>query len=131
MKKALFSVLALVLGLTLVALSVPFTLPAGSALAADDPEVQLTGASPGQRITLTGYGPVWAGLFHMTVDGVPYDGWCIDLTKHIRLGQKFPATLSDASRETPWCEIGYIMTNYSPTSNHEAAAIQLAIWKYV
>ncbi|GAI17023.1 unnamed protein product, partial [marine sediment metagenome] len=39
-----------------------------------------------------------------------------------------------------WCEIGYILTNYSPrpyssppteAQKNEAAAIQLAIWKYV
>ena len=119
----------LIVCLALLALLVSFTLPAGSAVAQDDPRVCLDGASPGQEITLTGYGKTWAGLFDMTVDGVHHDGWCIDLEHGISLPQCFPASLTDASRETPWCEIGYIMTNYSPGSNDEAAAIQLAIWK--
>lgn len=44
----------------------------------------------------------------------------------------FDASLSDAPREHPWCEIGYTLTNYSLDSNdNKAAAIQLAIWKYI
>jgi len=129
----------LLLCLVLVALLVSFALPAGSVLADDDPYVCLSGTGPGQRVTLTGYGRVWAGLFYMTVAGAPHDGWCIDLERHIRRGQCFDANLVDAPRQTTpidWCAIAYIMTNYStftdPLSpNWEAAAIQLAIWKYV
>jgi hypothetical protein len=87
----------------------------------------------GTRVNLTvgshTYYNQWVGLFRLTVDGESYDGWCIDLEHGITSGQCFDATLTDALRKTPWCQIGYIMTNYSPSSGNEAAAIQLALWK--
>jgi len=121
----------LLLCLAVVALLVSFALPAGSALADDDPLVCLEETAQGRLLNLGSYGYMWAELFHMSVDGEPYDGWCIDPDKGISVHQCFQANLVDAPRETPWCEIAYIMTNFSPTSNTEAAAIQLAIWKYI
>jgi len=133
MKKVLLSlILVLVLGLTLVA---PFaSLPPSASLVLaqdDDPYVCLEDTGPGLLLTLSSVGDMWAGLFYMRVDGELHDGWCIDPDMPIDKGWCFNATLLDKPRETPWCEIGYIMTNYSPTSDNESAAIQLAIWKYV
>jgi len=136
MKKALFSlILVLVLGLTLVA---PFASlpPSASPVLAqdDDPYVCLVSVSPAKALTLTCDSKpliTLAGLFHLSVDGELHDGWCIEPEVDINEGWCFNATLLDKPRETPWCEIGYIMTNYSPTSDNEAAAIQLAIWKYI
>jgi hypothetical protein len=126
MKKALFSVLALALVLCL-----SFAGLGGLALAQeDDPEVCLVGYGPGKAANLTPYGPSLLGLLYLTVDGQPEEGWCIEPGKSL-IGGCFNATLSDAPRETPWCEIGYIMANYSPSTNNTAAAMQLAIWKYL
>jgi len=133
MKKALFPSIALVLvlGLALMAPLFSFIFPVGPVLAAeDDPYVCLESLGPGEWLD-TNIGPLWAGLFHLRVDGELRDGWCIEAEVEIGEGWCFNATLLDKPRETPWCEIGYIMANYSPDSNDEAAAIQLAIWKYM
>ena len=133
MKKALFPSIALVLvlGLALMAPLVSFIFPAGSALAAEpDPYVCLESSGPGRWLN-TNFGPLWAGVFHLRVDGELHDGWCIEFDVKIGEGWCFNATLLDKPRVTPWCEIGYIMANYSPDSDDEAAAIQLAIWKYM
>ncbi|HEX74743.1 MAG TPA: hypothetical protein G4N93_06330, partial [Dehalococcoidia bacterium] len=127
----------LLLCLVLVALLVSFGIPAAPALADDVTEVRLVETAQGKKVNVGGYGYMWVGLFHMSVDtedcqgGEPYDGWCVDPDKDISRGQCFDANLVNAPGETPWCEIAYIMTNFSPTSNNEAAAIQLAIWKYI
>lgn len=127
MKKALFSLLALAL-----VLSLSFASLGGLALAQeDDPWVCLNSTGPGTILSLTGEGDMWVGLFHLSIDGKLHDGWCIDPDMPIDVDWCFNATLYDPPRETPWCEIGYIMANYSPTSDNESAAIQLAIWKYV
>ena len=136
MKKTLFrsAALVLVVGLALAALLVSSILPAGPALGQqDDPEVCLKSLGPGSNVILDVNGTTryaWAGLFKLTIDDTPQDGWCLDRTKPIGYWC-FNADYLSAPRETPWCEIGYILTNYSPTNNIEAAAIQLAIWKYM
>ena len=127
MKKALFSAVALLLVMCL-----SFTGFAGLALAQeDDPVVCLDSFGPGTLLTLSGPRYMWVGLFHMSVDGKLHDGWCVDPDMPIDMGWCFNASLLEQPRETPWCEIGYIMTNYSPSTDNESAAIQLAIWKYV
>jgi len=129
MKKALFSALALVLVLCLSLASF-----GGLALAQeDDPVVCLNSTGPGTVLTMSdgGQWDMWVGLFHLSVDGKLHDGWCVDPDMPIDVGWCFNASLLEQPRETPWCEIGYIMANYSPTSDNESAAIQLAIWKYV
>ena len=130
MKKVLLSlILVLVLGLTLVAPLASF--PAGSALAAeDDPLVCLVTYGPGKGANLTPYGYMGLGLFYLTVDGQPEDGWCIDPGESLSV-DCFNATLYDAPRIWPWCEIAYLVTNNSPSTNNTAAAMQLAIWKYL
>jgi len=137
MKKILFPLLVLVMVLGLVV--IPAT-PVDSAPADDDPRVCLTGISPATWVWLSGHAATsTAGLFHLTVDTVPYDGWCVDPDQQILVDNCFDAYLVNAPRQaTPidWCAIAYIMTNYStfpdPLSpNREAAATQLAIWKYI
>ena len=132
--KALSALIALVLGLALVLSLVSFALPAEPALAQQgDPEVCLVDVSPATGVFLTLPRPddyKWMGLFHFTVDGEDGEGWCMNPYQGIGL-YCFDATLHNATRETPWCEIAYILTNYNATSANEAAAIQLAIWKYV
>jgi len=136
MKKAFSSLMTLVLafGIGLVAVLAPPIAPMDMASAEDtDPEVCLTSLGPGRYLRLSGtpHPRAWAGQFNMTVAGVPYKGWCIDTVNPIGLWC-FDATLSDAPRATPWCEIGHILTNYSPDSDDDvAAAIQLALWKYM
>jgi len=126
MKKALFSVLALLLVLCL-----SFASFGGLVLAQeDDPVVCLNSTGPGLELNTDPYGIIGAVLFYMTVDGESYEGWCLEPDVYIDEGWCFNATLFYMPRETPWCEIGYIMTNYSPSTDNESAAIQLAIWKY-
>ena len=129
MKKALFSVLALLLVLCL-----SFASFGGLVLAQeDDPVVCLDDLGPGRVLELkpgdSWY--MWVGLFHLCVDGKLHDGWCVDPDVPIDVGWCFNASLLEQPRETPWCEIGYIMANNSPTSDNESAAIQLANWNYM
>jgi len=129
MKKALFSALALLLVLCL-----SFVGLGGLVLAQEgDPVVCLDSLGPGTVLELkpgdSWY--MWVGLFHLSIDGKLHDGWCVDPDMPIDVGWCFNASLLEQPRETPWCEIGYIMANYSPSSDNESAAIQLAIWKYV
>jgi hypothetical protein len=128
MKKGLFPVLALVLVLCLSLAS-----PLGLALAQEnDPYVCLDHTGPGDQLLLDPYGVRWARLFYMEVDGVIHEGWCIEPDVPLNPGQCFNATLYSMPRETPWCEIGYIMANYSSSSgDNETAATQLAIWKCI
>jgi len=129
MKKALFAAIAL-----LLVLGLSFASFGGLVLAQeDDPVVCLDDLGPGTVLELkpgeSWY--MWVGLFHLSVDGKLHDGWCVDPDMPIEPGWCFNASLLEQPWETPWCEIGYIMANYSPTSDNESAAIQLAIWKYV
>jgi hypothetical protein len=127
MKKALFSVLAL-----LLILSLSFVGFGGLALAQeDDPVVCLNSTGPGAQLFLVPGGWTWAELFYMSVDGELYEGWCIEPDVEIFEEECFNATLSVANRTSPWCEIAYIMTSYNATSDNESAAIQLAIWKCI
>jgi hypothetical protein len=128
MKKALFSVLAL-----LLILGLSFAGFAGLALAQeDDPVVCLDSTGPGRQLNLNPYGVTWAELFYLEVDGEVYEGWCIEPdVDMVDIGECFNATLLYMPRTTPWCEIGYIMTNYSPSTDNESAAMQLAIWKCI
>jgi len=137
MKKALFPLMALAIGLILAPLLSSFTLPAGAVLAAeDDPEVCVSSLSEGLGMDVTlkdsanNTWIMWVGAFRLTVDGEEYFGWCTDIDIDIDEGC-FNASLSDADRATPWCEISHIVTNYTPDSADEAAAIQLAIWKHI
>jgi len=131
MKKAFSSLMSLVLalGIGFLAVLAPPIAPMDMASAADTTGyVCLKSLGPGTTLFIPSR--EWAGQFNMSVDGVPYKGWCIDTVNPIGVGWCFNATLSDAPREMPWCEIGHILTNYSATSNTEAAAMQLAFWKY-
>jgi hypothetical protein len=127
MKKALFPVLALLLGLCL-----SFASFGGLVLAQeDDPVVCLNSTGPGLQLLLDPYGPTWAELFYLGVDGELHEGWCLEPDVEIQPGWCFNATISTANRTSPWCEIAYIMSSYNATSDNESAAIQLAIWKCV
>ena len=129
MKKALLSMLALllILGLSLSSFG-------GLVLAQDDdPVVCLNATGPGVPLKLVPPdGWITAELFYLEVDGKIYEGWCLEPeVAMVSTGECFNATLHNQPRETPWCEIGYIMTNYSPSTNNESAAMQLAIWKCI
>ncbi len=130
MKKTLFSVLVL-----LLVLCFSFAGFGGLVLAQeDDPVVCLNSTGPGLLVDTTLPGAdewQYMELFSLNVSGEFYDGWCLDPLKPISEGDCFNATVSAANRTSPWCEIAYILANYSPTSDNESAAIQLAIWKYM
>jgi len=58
-------------------------------------------------------------------------GWSVDVEKLPEPSQWFEGCIDPAPDYSPWLEIGYIDTTYSPYSNMESAAIQLAIWKWI
>jgi len=55
----------------------------------------------------------------------------MDVEKPLDPVEWFDGCIDPAPDYSPWPEIGYINTTYSPYSNMEAAAIQLAIWKWI
>ena len=80
---------------------------------------------------------MWVGQFLVDVD---FDGdgvlelddavaWCPDVDLPIELGDPGEAEIDPPSNTQPWLAIGYICSNYTATTDDEAAAIQLAIWK--
>jgi len=83
-------------------------------------------------------GRFWAGAVYLDAALVCYDaqGWSVDLDNLLPQHEWFEAYLNVAPDESPWREISYIHNTYSPnmyshTGNTEAAAIQLAIWKWI
>jgi len=80
-------------------------------------------------------------LFHIEFQSMQYKGWCYNHQENIHVptlpepSNCYTAHVYDAPRLFPWCQVGYIMTKYttdtSPASAGEAAAIQVAIWKYI
>ena len=83
-------------------------------------------------------GRFWAGAVYLDAELFfeNTQAWAVDLDNTMPRHEGFEAYLGAAPDESPWREIGYIHTTYSPTlyshrGNAEAAAIQLAIWKWL
>ncbi|MGQ9718574.1 MAG: SdrD B-like domain-containing protein [Nitrososphaerales archaeon] len=68
-----------------------------------------------------------AGLFRLVIDGIQYEGYCIDLNHRIGTG---PVNLLSAPDTQAFRTIAYIVTWYHPpATGFEAASIQGAIWR--
>lgn len=72
-----------------------------------------------------------AGLMKIKIDGVSTDAYCVDLDHGISSGYSGSASLVSMPAETPWCEINYMLQNYSATSGATGATIQGALWESV
>lgn len=74
-----------------------------------------------------------AGVLNMNYLGTIYPSFCIDLYTPISIGDTLLVNggLSEEIYENvEWCKVNYILQNYDPTTNNEAAAIQAAIWYF-
>ena len=78
----------------------------------------------------------FAGAINVTVNGVSYTAYCIDLFTDISIGDSLwvngplPGTQGNLSSQVDWSKVTYIINNYSPSTDTEAAAIQCAIWYF-
>ena len=77
-----------------------------------------------------------AGVINVQINGVSYTSYCIDIYTEIGLKDTLyvngplPGTTGSLPTQDNWAAVNYIIKNYSPTSNTEAAAIQCAIWYF-
>ncbi|MGC9516164.1 MAG: Ig-like domain-containing protein [Methanomicrobiales archaeon] len=74
-----------------------------------------------------------AGVLNMSYLGETYPSFCIDLFTPISIGDTLLVNgglSDDILEDVEWCKVNYIIHNYSPTDNNEAAAIQAAIWYF-
>ena len=91
----------------------------------------------GQNVS-TGAGKVsdFAGVINVKINNVIYAAYCIDLYTNIAIGDNLyvngplPGTVGDLSNQIDWGKVNYIISNYSPTSANQAAAMQCAIWYF-
>ena len=77
-----------------------------------------------------------AGVINVQINGVSYTSYCIDIYTEIGLKDTLyvngplPGTTGSLPTQDNWAAVNYIIKNYSPTNNTEAAAIQCAIWYF-
>ncbi|MDI6644197.1 MAG: invasin domain 3-containing protein [Methanobacteriaceae archaeon] len=78
----------------------------------------------------------FAGVINVRIDGTSYKSYCIDLFTPISINDvllvngPLPGTAGNLPREVDWTKVNYIIHNYTPSNNTEAAAIQCAIWYF-
>ncbi|MTK63720.1 MAG: DUF11 domain-containing protein [Methanobacterium sp.] len=97
----------------------------------------LTSTGTGTNIkTGTSSGSDFAGVINVKINGVSYQAYCIDLYTNIAVGNSLfvngplPGTIGDLNSQIDWGKVNYIIKNYSPTTDTEAAAMQCAIWYF-
>jgi len=97
----------------------------------------LTSTGNGRTVYIQGQNKNgFAGVINVNVDGTTYIAYCIDLFTPIDLYDQLlvngplPGTAGDLPSEVEWDKVSYILNNYNPTTNDEAAAIQCAIWYF-
>ena len=128
----------LTLGMAATLASVLLGVTASPSFAAN---AKVTGIGQGTGISGTiGVGPVtaysFAGVIQISIDNGPTnDAYCVDLVHHIAVGDTVPQITPNYP-----CEVVYILNNTFPhtntigtalgDTNHEAAAIQAAIWHF-
>jgi len=74
-----------------------------------------------------------AGVLNMSYQGDIYPSFCIDLFTPISIGNTLlvnGALSPEILENVDWCKVNYIIQNYNPINNDEAAAIQAAIWYF-
>ena len=78
----------------------------------------------------------YAGAINVEIDDVTYTAFCIDLYTDITIGDSLfvngplPGTMGELSKQIDWGKVNYILNNYSPSTDDEAAAMQCAIWYF-
>jgi hypothetical protein len=116
-----------------VSASVALLALCGTALAGDLVRVKYTGIDSTSYLVYiyrTGASTVhaYASQMNVTLDGSPYKAFCVDLDHTISTDFTYNAELVPVTG-APWCEIGYVLTNYSATTALLGAQIQTALWK--
>ncbi len=94
---------------------------------------QYTGLRTSKSVTVSlggsTYGTFQAGEMKVKIDGGPEEpAYCVDPYTSINT-TPYAATLQSAPVDPMWCQIAYILDNYTATSNDMGAAIQTAVWK--
>ena len=78
----------------------------------------------------------YAGAINVEIEGVTYTAFCIDIYTDISIGDSLyvngplPGTMGELPKGIDWGKVNYILNNYSPSTDDEAAAMQCAIWYF-
>ncbi|ADZ09098.1 conserved repeat domain protein [Methanobacterium lacus] len=98
---------------------------------------RLTSTGTGTNVKIkNGSTSDFAGVINVDINGVSYQAYCIDLYTNIAIGNSLfvngplPGTNGDLNSQIDWGKVNYIIKNYSPTTDTEAAAMQCAIWYF-
>ncbi|MGD6852053.1 MAG: hypothetical protein ACQCN6_08345 [Candidatus Bathyarchaeia archaeon] len=81
--------------------------------------------------------PYWIGQIPISIgstsSGAPHGAqtyaYCMDYSKDLYIGNSYKASLTSPPDSAAWKSISYILTWYVPSTNNEAVADQVAIWK--
>lgn len=87
-------------------------------------------ANGGKGVSSGGY---WVGQIPLRITSGSTTsqvlGYCMNFDRSITIGNSYTATLTSATDSAEWRAVSYILTWNSPSSNSEAAAAQVAVWR--
>ncbi len=87
-------------------------------------------ANGGKGLQSSGY---WVGQIPLRITGgsstVQTLGYCMAFDRSISVGSSYSATLAPVGDSGEWRAVSYALTWNNPTSNSEAAALQVAVWR--
>jgi hypothetical protein len=86
-------------------------------------------ANGGKGLSSGGY---WVGQIPITItagSSTQTLSYCINFDRGLSVGSTYSATIAPAADTAEWRSVSYVLTWNSPTTNSEAAADQVAVWR--
>ena len=127
-KNSLYALTLALLAFTSLALTVTVRADSAVSVYLMDPYSQVNG---NKGLSLSGY---WVGEIPIIItsgSGSPYQtvSYCMNFDRNIYVGSTYTATVASVSDTSEWRAVSYLLTWNYPTTNSEAAADQVAIWR--